>query len=175
MTARPISDLDIANQSIGEWFLGAGLVCLTVGIGLLEFVMIGLLGAALVFLGLILAVVAVILVRDARVAAGRAWGGITVFMIGLLLLIGTAVYASIEAYDIARFSMSQAGPAPTARLWPSVAIGAPIASLILVLGLRLRTEWSMQRLLFWMAAAFLVCPLAVVLFLAFAPVWPLDA
>lgn len=168
---------------VGEQFLFWGLGCLAVGAGLLQFVMIGLLGILffLVALGLLFA--AGILIRDVTIPRTRSFAGLALFTLAMVVLVLTAAQASMLAFDKALHDLSPRWVPPTepvpplspaAPVWPVVILGSAIASLLLALGLRLRTGWPLRRILIWVAIVLLVCPVALLIFFTLAPVLPLT-
>jgi hypothetical protein len=175
--ASPISFRDggFALLEVGEYFFGPGLLSLTVGLGLSQFVIIGLFGLWMAFTGLILLTIAIILTRSPTVSALRRWVGLGLALVGLAFLVGTAGQALSVAYDRVRYAWQPLGPAPTGLLWPWLVLAGPSATAVLALGLWLRAGWLQGRLLFWAMAATLVGPVAVSLFMTLATPSLLDA
>ena len=165
----------------GQALLAIGLAALALGMGLVAFVMIGLLGLLLVAASLPLLLTAGFLICDPSLRRWRTLPGLVLFVAGA----GGLVYAAGEATMAADHHVRHArllrqpeldpGPAPTAAVWPWLMIVAPAAAGVLALGLRMRTAWPAFGLLCWLAAALAVCPTAVGLFHLLAPFLPLDA
>jgi hypothetical protein len=93
------------QPKVVEILLGLGFLSLTLGMSLVQFVIIGLLGVPLVLVGLTLLIVAGSLLRSPNAWTVQSWLGIALFVLGLLLLIGTTGQALTVAYERARFAM----------------------------------------------------------------------
>jgi hypothetical protein len=160
---------------VAELFLGLGLVSLTAALGLSQFVIVGLLGIGSGFLALIFLAVAIILARDPAASLLQSAAGLVVTLVGLALLTAAAGQAVTVAYDRARHAWQPFGPAPTDLLWPWAVLAGPAAAAVFASGLWLWAGWLNGRLWLWAAAAALVGPVAVFVFMALVTPSLLDA
>ena len=166
------------QAAVGELFLGLGLLSLTLGLSLVQTVMIGLfLGIPAILAALLFLVLAGTLVRSPTASGVRSAIGLVVFLVGVVLLVGTSGQALTIAYDWAHYKFQPLGAPPTEVLWPWLMFGGPGAAAVLAFGLWLRGGGLDGRVFFWAVVAALVGPVAVLLYSTLAAAIPslLDA
>ena len=162
-------------MKLAEYLLAAGLVCATLGVGLCQFVLVGLIGVALLLIAFFVLLAAGMLAWSASdVPLWQRGAGLALFIVGELLLLTTAGYASSLAFDAA-LSSRLGVSAPTIIEWALVALFSLLPALAIALGLRLRTQWSWRRCAVWGVAAWCVWPVGVIVFWVFTPYLPLTA
>ena len=155
--------------------LAAGLICAALGAGLFQFVMIGLIGVALFVVAFSLLLGAGIAARPAgELPLWRRLVGAALYGVGMALLLAAAGYASSLAYDQAMSSRPEQS-APSVWHWIILGLSSFLPVLIIMLGLRCRTQWSWRRCSVWGGAALCVVPTALVLFWLLTTVSPLTA
>ena len=160
---------------LAEYVLAAGLVCATLGAGLCQFVLVGLIGVALLLVAFFLLLAAGMLAwSPGNVPLWRRGAGLALFIVGELLLLATGSYASSLAFDAA-LSSRPGVSAPTIIEWALVGLFSLLPALAIALGLRFRTQWSWSRCAVWGAAAWCVWLGGVIVFWVFTPYLPLTA
>ena len=152
-------------MSNSEYILGCGLCGLAIAAGLFNFVMIGLIGVLVFPVAIGLLITGGIMARNRDVPTGSAITGLFLFLMGSVLLVVTAGYASQLAFQVALLqSRGPVWPAPTTGMWSILAVLYLVSAAVVVLGLRLRTRWSPIRCLSWAGAVLVVCPAALAMF-----------
>ena len=153
----------------------AGLVCAALGTGLSQFVMIGLIGVALLFVAFGLLLWAGISARPATaLPRGRRIVAVALYGTGAMLLLAVAGHASSLAYNQA-MSSRPAWAEPSVHQWLTLGLYSLVPALTIMLGLRYRAQWTWRRCSLWGGAALCVVPAVLVLFWFFATVFPLTA
>ena len=158
---------------IADYLLGFGLVAVALGFGLIQFVIIGLLGILLVGAALCLLLAGGALARSPGVSRRRAAGGMAVFVVAVVSLLWVGAELTDLAYADARGKQVGRGPVPASRL--AVLGLIPVPGVPLAAALRLRAAWSWVRCATWGVAAAAAAPAAALVFLALADTLPLDA
>ncbi len=162
-------------RGISEWLLAAGFLCAVLGAGLCQFVMIGLLG--LLFFPVAFGLLVFAFIRSRSTGSAPLWQqslGTLLHIMGVLVLLGTAFYASSLAFELALSSL-RGRPGPALWSWLVLGLAALVPALLITFGLRCGTSLPWIRCQAWGAAAWLVVPATLVLFLVLSPVLPLDA
>src|SRR5581483_10611328 len=168
----PVPGLVIAR--VGEGLLAAGLACLTLGVGLFPFTIIGLLGILFFGAALALLITAGVLIRDRTRAFVYTAGGLVAFLVGTGMLCHATgeLTAGFQQRALHAEVMRQPelGPvaAPEPLPWAALVAEALAGAVVLAVGLRLRAGWSTVRTVAWALAALVVVPAAVALFLQLA-------
>jgi hypothetical protein len=133
--------------------------------------MIGLIGVGLFPVAFALFLIAGALAKTAGTFPFWRIGlGLVVYLIGVLLLLALAGYGSSLAFNLVR-------GVKDSNLWEWVflALSSLAPTIIIPIGLRLRSAWSWRRCAVWGVAALSVLPTAVMVFLILAQVLPLTA
>lgn len=166
-------------MKLSELLLGMGLAAAALGAGLCQFVMVGLIGLALLVLALALLMVAGLMAHSAdEPSARRKLAGLLFHLLGAVLLIVVAFYASQTAFNRA-LEVERAGAAPAggavALTWGLVGLSSLVPALLVALGLRTRTRWPSSRCLLWGVAVLAVPLVAVLIFWCLYPTLPISA
>lgn len=156
-----------------DYLLGCGLISVALGFGLIQFVIIGVLGVLLVGAALGLLFAGGALARSPGVSRWRAAGGMAVFVVAVLSLLWVGAELTDLAYADARGKQVGRGPVPAARL--AVLGLIPVPGVPLAAALRLRGAWPWARCVTWGVAAVAAAPAGALVFLALADTLPLDA
>ena len=158
-------------MTASEVLLAAGFFCAALAAGLCQFVMIGLIGIGLFPLAFALLMTGGAFAQTAGpVSFWQRGAGLAVYLMGVLLLLALAGYASSLAFNVATCKAST-----RASEWGLMALSSLAPTIVIPLGLRFRTEWSWRRCAVWGVAAWSVLPTAVIIFWILAPVLPLTA
>lgn len=158
-------------MKVAETLFAAGLFCAALGAGLCQFVMIGLIGVGLFPIAFVLLLSAGALAQTAgNVPFWQRGAGLAVYLVGVLLLLAIAGYASSLAYNAVMSTT-----VTTTLDWGLLGLFSLAPTIVIALGLRYRTKWSWSRCAIWGAAAWCVLPMAVIVFWVLAPVLPLTA
>lgn len=174
-TTSAINQKDgICKPMLTEYLLATGLFCTTAAAGLCQFVMIGLFGAMLFPVAIILLLITGIKARADDISLWQNSISLIIFLAGIALLVGIAFHASSLAYDSAMSILRPKLSAPANIDWIITGFFSLVAAVIISLGLWLRTEWSISRCVLWGLAALCVCPVAVMIFRGLKLVLPIT-
>jgi len=153
-----------------------GLICVALGAGLFQFVIIGLLGLGLLgiaFLVLLAAGIATFCVSNTTMGLRKLVGGMF-YLSGVFLLLASAAYMSALGYAAAMSSQRSTGNS-SGWLWLYPLVFSMLAALIIIVALRYGTKWPPKRCYLWGASAFGTMPAALILFWLFSTLLPLTA
>lgn len=159
----------------GEFFLGFGLFSLAVGLGLVPFVVIGLLGLGLILAAVVFLVAAAILVCAPARSVHQSLFGMAINLAGLVLLVASGAEVVSLAAARTRYTIQPFGPEPADLLWPWLVFAGPISAGAWAFGLKMRAGWLQGRVVLWALVAAFVASAAVGLFMILAPAVPLGA
>jgi len=157
-------------MNTSEFLLASGFFCAALAAGLCQFVMIGLIGVGLFPLAFILLLCAG--AHTQAVAPVSFWqrGAGLVYIMGVLVLLVLAGYASSLAFTAATNTA-----ASRVSEWGLLALMSVAPTTAISVGLRFRTEWSWRYCTIWGIVAWAVLPTAVMIFRILTPVLPLKA
>lgn len=160
---------------VAQTLLAAGLICTALGAALVQFVLIGLIGGALLLLAFFLLLFAGLMAwSDSPAQVWRRGAGLALLVVANLLLLGLASYASELAFNSALSSRTGLDAASSAA-WVVLGLLSLLPAGALCFGLRFRADWSWLRCVLWGACCLCVCPAAIGLFWLLAPSLPLTA
>jgi hypothetical protein len=154
--------------------LFVGLFCTSLGAGLVQFVLLGLIGVVLLPLGLVFLIAAVIIsILDGQISTWKKIFCALLFCGGAFALVFEAGWASSLAYDHA-ISLQREQQPPSIYSWLMLGLTSLLPALALMLGLRfLQVPW--RHCLGWCIATLCVVPLALLIFWVLLPTNPITA
>ena len=143
--------------------LFVGLLCTSLGAGLIQFVVLGLIGVVLLPLRLVFLIAAVITsILYGEISIWKKIFCALLFCGGALALVFEAGWASSLAYDHA-ISLQREQQRPSVCSWLMLGLTSLLPALALMLGLRfLQISW--RHCLGWCIATLCVVPLALLIF-----------
>jgi hypothetical protein len=144
--------------------LATGFLATAFAAGLLQFVMLGLLGLGLFVVALGFFLIAGVVARgDMRLSWGRQIAGFAMFVIGILALMFSAERGTTLAFDdVMTVRTGLAGP--SSLQWIFLALVSVLAAATIASAILLKAGWSRSRCFFGGAAALAVSPSAIVIF-----------
>ena len=153
-----------------------GFVLLIMAASLFPFVMVGLLGFVLLPAALVFLIWAVAEPRGPGVAWAKAALGMILALAGIALLCFAAGnVALLEQNAVLSVRRAGAYPAPTMQDWLITAGAAVGASILVPLGLMLRSGKARPVLVLWATGCWIIGPIVYLIFSALATILPLDA
>ena len=154
--------------------LFVGLLCTSVGAGLVQFVLLGLIGLVLLPLGLVFLIAAAIIsIHYGQISTWKKIFCALLFCGGAFALVFEAGWASSLAFDHA-ISLQRAQQLPSIDGWWMLALTSLLPALAQMLGLcLLQVRW--RHCFGWCIATFCVVPLALLIFWTLLPTNPITA
>ena len=163
-------------MKIATILFAIGLICVALGAGLFQFVIIGLLGItllAIAFLVLFAAGIVTFCVSNTTMGLRKLVGGMF-YLSGVFLLLASAAYMSALGYAAA-ISSQRSTVSSSGLLWLYPFAFSILAAFIIIVALRYGTKWPSKRCYLWGASAFGTMPAALILFWLFSTFLPLTA
>ena len=152
-----------------------GLMLLTAGGALVQFVMIGLIGLMLLPAALVVLIWAIADTRAADTPTGKAWAGFVLGLVGIGALMFVAGSVSQLAFDEALVMARPGLTGSSANDWLITVGAAALASLLTSVAVLLRSPAAKGHALLWAVGVWTVGGLVYLMFSLLAPILPLSA
>jgi hypothetical protein len=161
-------------MSKAERLIAWGLILLAFSAGLLQFVIIGLIGILVFVVAIGILLIGGVMARGAGVSSNRAISGSLFFVAGLILLAWAAAKSSWLGFLIVYEAGHPGQPVPSVNDWVVTVILIIVSALTISSALHLKSVCALQRCRIWAVAILLVCPVAFLEFLLLSRFLPIG-